>query len=83
MTGALRANDGELLRDAAVACLGLNLPDFVAANALAGGQLLALLEALSPAAFALYGLYPQDRQPSLPVRAFMNFVVERSADATA
>ncbi|KAA0910450.1 LysR family transcriptional regulator [Pusillimonas sp. ANT_WB101] len=77
VSGPMRSNNGEMLRDAAVAGLGLTiLPDFIVAGALAEGRLVEVLEAFRPEGFTLYAVYPQHRQSSLVVRAFTEFLVE-------
>ncbi|MFM0204881.1 LysR family transcriptional regulator [Paraburkholderia fungorum] len=75
--GPLRANNGELIRDAAVAGLGIvRLPDFIVAEALAGGQLVTVLEEFLPMAVTVYAVYPQHRQSSVAVRVFVEFLRE-------
>lgn len=75
--GPLRANNGELIRDAAVAGLGIvRLPDFIVAEALAGGQLVTVLEEFLPKAVSVYAVYPQHRQGSVAVRVFVEFLRE-------
>jgi DNA-binding transcriptional LysR family regulator len=76
--GPLRANNGELVRDAAVAGLGIvRLPDFIVADALTSGQLVPVLEAFLPSATSVYAVYPQHRQSSLTIRAFVEFLREQ------
>jgi DNA-binding transcriptional LysR family regulator len=78
VSGPMRANNGEMLRDAAIAGLGItSLPDFIVADALADGRLLAVLDTFRPEGFTVYAVYPQHRQSSLLVRAFSDFLVER------
>ncbi|SMG56192.1 LysR family transcriptional regulator [Paraburkholderia susongensis] len=73
--GPLRANNGDLIRDAAVAGLGLvRLPDFIVADALKSGQLVSVLEAFLPKATGVYAVYPQHRQSSVTIRAFVEFL---------
>ena len=77
VNGPMRCNNGEMLRDAAIAGLGLTtLPDFIVAAALADGRLLPVLEAFRPEEFAVHAVYPQHRQSSLLVRAFSDFLLE-------
>jgi DNA-binding transcriptional LysR family regulator len=76
--GPLRANNGELIRDAAVAGLGIvRLPDFIVADALDGGLLVRVLEGFLPAAVSVYAVYPQHRQSSVTVRVFVGFLREK------
>jgi len=73
--GRLRYNNGELARDAAVAGLGIvRLPRFMVADALRAGQLETLLDDFRPPDSGLYALYPQHRQASLIIRAFIDFL---------
>jgi DNA-binding transcriptional LysR family regulator len=75
--GPLRANNGELIRDAAVAGLGIvRLPDFIVADALQGGQLVSVLDEFLPSAATVYAVYPQHRQSSVTIRAFVEFLRE-------
>ncbi len=76
--GPMRSNNGEMLRDAAIAGLGLvNLPDFIVASALADGRLVEVLETFRPEGFTVHAVYPQHRESSLLVRLFSDFLVER------
>ncbi|MGF6572626.1 DNA-binding transcriptional LysR family regulator [Paraburkholderia sp. GAS333] len=73
--GPLRANNGDLIRDAAVAGLGIvRLPDFIVADALRSGQLMPVLEDFLPGATSVYAVYPQHRQSSVTIRAFVEFL---------
>ena len=77
VNGPLRANNGELIRDAAVAGLGIvRLPDFIVADALNGGQLVTVLEEFLPSAATVYAVYPQHRQSSVTIRVFVEFLRE-------
>ena len=78
--GPMVSNNGEMLRDAAVAGLGLILlPEFIVAPALASGELVTVLEAWQPTALHLNALYPQHRQRSEVNRVFMAFLQEKLA----
>ena len=84
VSGPMCSNNGEMLRDAAIAGLGIIvMPDFIVAAALADGRLVEVLEAFRPEGFTVYVVYPQHRQSSLLVRVFSDFLVEhfRAADA--
>ena len=75
-SGPMRSNNGEMLRDAAIAGLGITtLPDFIVTAALADGRLVAVLEAFRPEGLTVHAVYPQHRQTSLLVRAFSDFLV--------
>jgi DNA-binding transcriptional LysR family regulator len=82
--GPLRANNGELIRDAAIAGLGIaRLPDFIVSAALKAGQLVSVLEPFLPRASALYAVYPQHRQSSTTIQAFTGFLREQLAKTLA
>ena len=74
-SGPMRSNNGEMLRDAAIAGLGMViLPDFIVAAALADGRLVEVLQDFRPEGLTVYVVSPQHRQSSLPVRAFSDFL---------
>jgi DNA-binding transcriptional LysR family regulator len=75
VSGRLRANNGEVVRDAAVAGLGLAyLPTFIVGEALEAGSLVTVLDEHRPPASAVHAVYPQHRQSSLAIRAFVDFL---------
>jgi DNA-binding transcriptional LysR family regulator len=78
VAGRMRANNGELLRDAAIAGMGVTyLPTFIVGQALADGRLLSVLETWTPPSLQLSAVYPQHRQVARPVQGFVNFLRER------
>jgi DNA-binding transcriptional LysR family regulator len=78
VTGRMRVNNGELLKDAAIAGMGITyLPTFIVETALRDGRLVSLLDAFEPAPLALSAVYPQHRQGSRPVRVFIEFLREQ------
>ncbi len=78
VSGRLRANNGELLFDAAVRGQGLvHLPYFLVSAGLDDGRLQRVLEDYAPPALAMSVVYPQHRQSSTLVRAFVEFLVAR------
>jgi DNA-binding transcriptional LysR family regulator len=80
--GPLRSNNGELIRDAAMAGLGIALlPDFIVAAAMKAGQLVPVLDPYLPRASALYAVYPHHRQGSMTIRALTGFLREQLAPA--
>ncbi|MEO7199771.1 MAG: LysR substrate-binding domain-containing protein [Dokdonella sp.] len=84
VSGPMRCNNGEMLRDAAIAGLGvIVLPDFIVAAALADGRLVEILAPFRPQGFAVFAVYPSHRQSSLLVRAFCDFLVERFGQAVS
>jgi DNA-binding transcriptional LysR family regulator len=75
LSGRLRANNGELLRDAAVAGLGLTqLPSFIVADAVQRGELLRVLDDCQPPPLGVHVVYAQHRQSSLSVQVFCDFL---------
>lgn len=73
--GKLRTNNGEVVRDAAVAGLGIAyLPVFIVSDALNDGRLQPVLQAHQPPTSAFYAVYPQHRQSSRAVQTFANFL---------
>jgi len=82
--GPLRANNGEVLRDAAMAGIGIALlPEFIVAGALASGRLIEVLDQFVSPPLTLYAVYPQHRQSSVTIRAFTQFLRERFAQTAA
>ncbi len=80
VNGVLCANNAEVLRDAAVAGLGVALlPVFVARQELADGRLQVLLPAYAAAPIALTLLYPPNRHLSARTRLFVQFMQKRFA----
>ena len=78
--GPLRANNGEVIRDAAIAGLGIALlPDFIVGDALAAGQLVEVLARWRAPPGAVYAVYPQHREGSVTIRAFTQFLRTRLA----
>jgi DNA-binding transcriptional LysR family regulator len=74
--GRLHLNNGESMRDAALAGLGIAaLPAFIAADALRAGTLVELLPGSPPTADAIYAVYPQTRYVSRAVRAVIDALV--------
>jgi DNA-binding transcriptional LysR family regulator len=70
------ANNGETMRDAALAGLGLALlPRFIAAPALRDGRLIEVLPDIEPVASPLAALYPPTRRVSRKVRALVDHLV--------
>lgn len=76
VSGPLRANNSEVLRDLVVAGLGIGLlPDFSAAGALKAGRLRELLAPWRPVGFfgdAIYALRPFSPQVPRAVRALVD-----------
>ncbi len=75
--GRLRANNGELLCEAAVAGMGIAyLPRFIVQQAISSGQLQTVLDDFVTEPLALSAVYPQHRQTSRPVQVLIEFLRE-------
>jgi hypothetical protein len=75
VTGRMRVNNGELLRDAAVQGMGITyLPTFIVGAALKDGRLMPVLDDYRPEPLTLSAVYPQHRQASRPVQALVEFL---------
>lgn len=76
--GALLANNGDVIRDAAVAGLGVALlPRFIVEAALNAGKLVTVLEPFAQSPLPVNAVYPQHRQDMVACRAFVGFIEER------
>lgn len=72
------ANNGDFLRDMAVAGHGIVLlPTFIAYQALAGGELIPLMKRFTPPPLSAWAVYPQTRYLSQRARLLINFLLER------
>lgn len=76
--GRLAANNGDALREAALAGLGVCVaPTFIVGGDLRSGRLEAVLQGFVEDTVAVYGVYPHRRHLSAKVRAFVDFLVVR------
>ncbi|WP_455375310.1 LysR family transcriptional regulator [Kaarinaea lacus] len=74
----LTSNNGDFLRDAAIAGQGLvKMPNFILYKSLSSGELVPLLSQYQSPSFNAYAIYPQTRHLSYRVRAFVDFLVDR------
>lgn len=74
----MRSNNGEALRLAAVAGLGLVMQaDAVLADEIAAGRLQPILREYWPQPRPMHLIYPRDRQSTPKLASFVEFVVER------
>ena len=74
----LRVNNGDVLREAAAAGLGITLlPTFIVAEAIADRRLRPILCDYRPPPTVVHALYPHNRHLSTKVRAFVDFLAER------
>jgi len=77
-TTRLGANNGDVLRDAAIKGVGLVvLPTFIVSEALRRGELKAVLCDFELDDPAIYAIWPPNRALSAKVRAFVDFLGER------
>jgi DNA-binding transcriptional LysR family regulator len=68
----LRVNNGDVMRDAAVAGLGIALlPTFIAGDAIRSGALRLIDVGLQAAAESIYVAHPEGRRASAKLRAFV------------
>lgn len=75
------ANNGEAMRDAAIAGLGLAvLPVFIAAKAFADGELINALPDARPVNDTIYAIYPHTRHVAQKIRAIVDHLVQALAD---
>jgi DNA-binding transcriptional LysR family regulator len=78
--GRLRVNNGELVRDSAIAGLGLAmLPTFIVGAALESGSLVRVLEAYQLPSAKVFAVYPQHRQGSVLVRLLIDYLKDSLA----
>ncbi len=74
----LKASNGEFLRDAAIDGLGIVLmPTFIMYKEIENGALIPLLPEYQFSQLAAYAIYPQTRDLSQRVRAFVDFLINR------
>ncbi len=75
---AIVANNGDFLRDMAMAGHGIILtPSFIAWQALAAGDLVSIMPDYCPPQRSAYAVYPRNRYLSRRARMFIDFLVER------
>jgi DNA-binding transcriptional LysR family regulator len=76
--GNYRCNNSIILREALLDGAGIALlPTFVVASDIASGRLQVLLNRYRAEPRTLYAILPHDREPSLKVRVFLEFLPER------
>jgi DNA-binding transcriptional LysR family regulator len=81
VSGNLIANNGETLRAAAIAGIGLWLaPPYLIFDLLASGALVPLLPDYQAPELEVVALYPHRRHMTAKVRAFLDMLVERFVD---
>jgi len=68
----LVANNGEVMRDMAIAGLGLTVqPAFIVAQALVDGRLINAMPDVQPTPVPVHAVYPQTRRSSRKIKAFV------------
>jgi DNA-binding transcriptional LysR family regulator len=76
--GKLRANNGDLLRIAALDGQGVvDLPDFIVGADVAAERLISLLDSFVEQDRAVHAVYPHSRYLSPKVRVFIDFLARR------
>ena len=82
ISGPCHVNDGEVLRQLAIAGRGIvSLFDFLARDALAAGTLVPVLEEAGSAVWPIHALYPPNRHLLPKVRVFVDHLARVFADA--
>jgi len=75
---AMVANNGDFLRDMAMAGHGIILtPSFIAWQSIAAGDLVSIMPDYCPQQRSAYAVYPKTRYLSRRARLFIDFLVER------
>jgi DNA-binding transcriptional LysR family regulator len=78
VVGRLNANNGDVLRLAAVRGEGIVVqPTFLIGDDLASGELVSILPGFVPDELAIQAVYPHSRHLSVKVRSFIDFLVAR------
>jgi DNA-binding transcriptional LysR family regulator len=78
---ALCVNNGDVLREAAIAGEGITLsPTFIVGNALRDGRLVEILAPFAPRPVGLHAIWPASRHLPAKVRLFVDFLASRFGD---
>lgn len=76
--GALQANNGDLLREAAIAGMGVIVqPSFIVGDAIREKKLVTILRDYRPQDSSIYAVYPSRQHLSAKVRTFVDYLAER------
>ena len=79
-SGSFHANNGDALRAAALAGLGIVVqPSFIVGTDVARGALVRVLAGFTPRESTIYAVFPHHRHLSAKVRVFVDFLVDRFA----
>jgi len=82
VSGNLHSNNGDLLAEAAVQGAGIVFePAFIVGAEVRAGRLVPLLQEYVPAPMPIYAVYPSRKHLSAKVRLFVEFLVQRFAEA--
>jgi len=82
-SGPIRADNGDILRLAAVSGAGLVFqPRFIVGDDLRAGRLQQVLEDYQSGEMGIYAVYSSRKHLSAKVRSFVDFLAEKMADAT-
>lgn len=77
----LVANNGEVIRDMAIAGLGLTVqPAFIVAQALADGRLINAMPDIRPMSVPIHAVYPRTRRSSRKIDAFVAYLQAELGD---
>jgi len=80
----MRANNGEVLREAAIAGMGIiSQPDFIIGQALADGLLVPVLPAWEAPPIGIHAVYASRSHLAPKVRSFIDYLVEHLGDDSA
>lgn len=80
VTGPIRADNGDMLRLAAVNGCGIILqPHFIVAGDLAAGRLVRILPEWQSGEMGVFAVYPSRKHLSAKVRTFVDFLAQRLA----
>ncbi|MFO0998196.1 MAG: LysR family transcriptional regulator [Alphaproteobacteria bacterium] len=78
VAGNLRANNGDAIRVAVLAGLGIAiLPTFIVGRDIQEGRLKQVLADFMPSRSSVYAVYPHNRHLSAKVRVFVDFLANR------
>ncbi|MBU2091801.1 MAG: LysR family transcriptional regulator [Alphaproteobacteria bacterium] len=78
VSGQMRANNGDVLMEAAIAGMGIvQLPSFICGDAVRDGRLVPILTNYTLPGAAIHAVYPHARHVSTKVRAFVDFLAHR------
>ncbi len=81
VSGTVRSNNGEVLREAAIAGIGLLVdPTFITYRAIRDGRLVPVLTDFDMGRSGIYAVYPNRRHLSPKVRAFIDFLGNHFGD---